>query len=323
MSVQRIASRYAKSLIELANEQNSLEEVTQDMRNMQEYLKNRDLYLLFKSPVVSTDKKKQIFHTVFDGKLHKMTSAFLDILTTKGREGYMPEVATEYIKQYKRLKNISTVRLTTAVELSDEMVQAIHDKLKASGATDSNVEMVQVNLTPIFDSLLEELPKVDNEEERLMSLANTRARLRMTTLYYFAALQDYLVAGTGNKVEDFGVGFYTKYGDGGVDLSPIADLLKTEVFQLAAFLGVNEEILEAPPTDGLWGDSRTDEDQIGASYPELEWAMRMKDEGKTSANFKDREKEVFDIFMDYNTKNQHKMQPIPVCEIPEELKSSF
>ncbi len=144
MSVQRIASRYAKSLIELANEQNSLEEVTQDMRNMQEYLKNRDLYLLFKSPVVSTDKKKQIFHTVFDGKLHKMTSAFLDILTTKGREGYMPEVATEYIKQYKRLKNISTVRLTTAVELSDEMVQAIHDKLKASGATDSNVEMVQV-----------------------------------------------------------------------------------------------------------------------------------------------------------------------------------
>jgi len=183
-----------------------------------------------------------------------------------------------------------------------------------------NVDMTQVNLTPVFDSLLEALPKVDNEDERLMSLANTRARLRMTTLYYFAALQGYLVAGTGNKVEDFGVGFYTKYGDGGVDISPIADLLKTEVYQLAAFLGVNEDILEAPPTDGLWGDSRTDEDQIGASYPELEWAMQQKDEGKTSVDFKNREKEVFDIFMDYNTKNQHKMEPIPVCEIPEDLK---
>jgi NAD+ synthase len=184
-----------------------------------------------------------------------------------------------------------------------------------------NVDMVQVNLTPVFDSLLDELPKVNNEEERLMSLANTRARLRMTTLYYFAALQGYLVAGTGNKVEDFGVGFYTKYGDGGVDLSPIADLLKTEVFQLARFLGVNEDILEAPPTDGLWGDSRTDEDQIGASYPELEWAMQMKDEGKAATDFEGRQREVFEIFMDYNTKNQHKMQPIPVCEISDDLKN--
>jgi len=182
-----------------------------------------------------------------------------------------------------------------------------------------NVSMTQVNLTPVFDSLLQALPKVDDEEERLMSLANTRARLRMTTLYYFAALQGYLVAGTGNKVEDFGVGFYTKYGDGGVDLSPIADLLKTEVYELAKALGVNDNILKAPPTDGLWGDSRTDEDQIGASYPELEWAMKMKDQGRTASDFQGREKDVFEIFMDYNTRNQHKMEPIPVCEIPEEL----
>jgi NAD+ synthase len=183
-----------------------------------------------------------------------------------------------------------------------------------------NVRMTQVNLTPVFESLLEALPRVENEDDRLMSLANTRARLRMTSLYYFAALESLLVAGTGNKVEDFGVGFYTKYGDGGVDLSPIADLLKTEVYELAKALGINENILTAPPTDGLWGDSRTDEDQIGASYPELEWAMKMKDAGKTSSHFKDREKEVFDIFIDYNTKNQHKMQPIPVCEIPLKLK---
>ena len=182
-----------------------------------------------------------------------------------------------------------------------------------------NVKMNQVNLTPVFESLLEAVPKVEDEESRNMSLANTRARLRMTSLYYFAALESLLVAGTGNKVEDFGVGFYTKYGDGGVDLSPIADLLKTEVYALAKALGVNDDILVAPPTDGLWGDSRTDEDQIGASYPELEWAMQMKGEGKTSSDFKGRKKEVFDIFIDYNTRNQHKMQPIPVCEIPKEL----
>jgi NAD+ synthase len=127
------------------------------------------------------------------------------------------------------------------------------------------------------------------------------------------------VAGTGNKVEDFGVGFYTKYGDGGVDLSPIADLLKTEVYELAKYLGINEDIIKAPPTDGLWGDDRTDEDQIGASYPELEWAMKMKEQGKTAAEFKDREKEVFLIFMKFNTANQHKMVPIPVCRIPHKL----
>lgn len=184
----------------------------------------------------------------------------------------------------------------------------------------NNVSMTQVNLTPVFDSLISALPKVMEEEERFMSLANTRARLRMTTLYYFAALNKYLVAGTGNKVEDFGVGFYTKYGDGGVDLSPIADLLKTEVYELAKYLGVNQDIIDAAPTDGLWGDDRTDEDQIGASYPELEWAMQMNDEGKNVNDFNGREQEVFQIFMNYNTANRHKMLPIPVCEIPKSLK---
>ncbi len=142
----------------------------------------------------------------------------------------------------------------------------------------------------------------------------------MTTLYYFAALQNYLVAGTGNKVEDFGVGFYTKYGDGGVDLSPIADLLKTEVYKVANYLGINQDILEAPPTDGLWGDDRTDEDQIGASYPELEWAMQMDDEGKRACDFTGRQNQVFQIFKKLNSANKHKMLPIPVCEIPKNLK---
>ena len=183
-----------------------------------------------------------------------------------------------------------------------------------------NVSRQSVNLTSVFDSLVAAFPKVDKEEERHMSLANTRARLRMTSLYYFAALKGYLVAGTGNKVEDFGIGFYTKYGDGGVDLSPIADLLKTEVYKMGKALGVNQDIMEAPPTDGLWGDSRTDEDQIGASYPELEWAMKMDGLGKTSNDFSDREKEVFDIYKKFNSANKHKMIPIPICEIPEHLK---
>ena len=133
-------------------------------------------------------------------------------------------------------------------------------------------------------------------------------------------MNNYLVAGTGNKVEDFGVGFYTKYGDGGVDLSPIADLLKTEVYELAASLGVQKSILEAPPTDGLWGDHRTDEDQIGASYPELEWAMQMHKENKVISDFEGREREVFEIYTRFHNANKHKMLPIPVCEIPEEFK---
>lgn len=178
------------------------------------------------------------------------------------------------------------------------------------------VTLTAINLTPVFDSLIASLPPVISEEHRFMSLANTRARLRMTTLYYFAAIHKYLVAGTGNKVEDFGVGFYTKYGDGGVDLSPIADLLKTDVYTIAKYLGINEEIIEAAPTDGLWGDDRTDEDQIGASYPELEWAMKMDAKGKTVTDFSGREQEVFKIYKTYHNANKHKMDPVPICEIP-------
>tara|TARA_R110002126_G_scaffold77796_3_gene194016 strand:+ start:87208 stop:87996 length:789 start_codon:yes stop_codon:yes gene_type:complete len=183
-----------------------------------------------------------------------------------------------------------------------------------------NVSEVRVDLTSTFEDFKSATPTIDNQAKVDLSLANTRARLRMTTLYYLAGINSALVAGTGNKVEDFGVGFYTKYGDGGVDLSPIADLMKSEVFALAAYLGVPNSIQIAQPTDGLFGDSRTDEDQIGASYDELEWAMKMQDEGKTESNFSGREQEVFKIYIRLNTINQHKMTPIPVCEIPTELK---
>ncbi|MEZ4858593.1 MAG: NAD(+) synthase [Flavobacteriaceae bacterium] len=184
----------------------------------------------------------------------------------------------------------------------------------------ANVTQVDVNLTPVFDSLLNTLPAVDDEASRFLSLANTRARLRMTVLYYFAGLHKYLVAGTGNKVEDFGVGFFTKYGDGGVDLSPIADLMKSEVYTIARFLKVNQDIISAAPTDGLWGDDRTDEDQIGATYDELEWAMKMVAENKSVHDFVGRHKEVLEIYLKLNKANLHKMNPIPVCKIPASLK---
>lgn len=183
-----------------------------------------------------------------------------------------------------------------------------------------NVSSLTTNLTPVFDQLVAAVPKVDDQPQRMMALANTRARLRMTTLYYFAAIHHYLVAGTGNKIEDFGVGFYTKYGDGGVDISPIADLTKSEVYALAHTMGIDQEIQNAAPTDGLWGDERNDEDQIGASYPELEWAMSMSEQGKKATDFIDREQEVFEIYTKLNRANQHKMVPIPVCKIPHELR---
>lgn len=183
-----------------------------------------------------------------------------------------------------------------------------------------NVKDTRTDLTPVFEEFKTEVSLEGEQSTVDMALANTRARLRMTTLYYHAGLLGLLVAGTGNKVEDFGVGFYTKYGDGGVDLSPIADLMKSEVYAIGKLLNVPESIMNAAPSDGLFGDARSDEDQIGASYPELEWAMQQKDEGKTVTNFEGRQREVFQIFMRYNRNNQHKMIPIPICEIPNDLK---
>ena len=141
----------------------------------------------------------------------------------------------------------------------------------------------------------------------------------MTTLFYFAGVNALLVSGTGNKVEDFGVGFYTKYGDGGVDLSPIADLNKTEVYSLGQNLGVHSDIIIAKPTDGLWGDDRSDEDQLGASYVELEWAMDSEID-MPMKDLTERQSEVLAIYRRLNQANRHKMDPIPVCSIPPELK---
>ena len=180
-----------------------------------------------------------------------------------------------------------------------------------------NTTSKMVDLTATFDQTCLDFPTEIQDE---LTMANVRARLRMTTIYAFAGHHKYLVAGTGNKVEDFGVGFFTKYGDGGVDLSPIADLMKSEVYEIAKELNIIDSIQKAKPTDGLWGDDRNDEDQIGASYPELEWAMEYL-EKSPEKNLSDRKKEVLKIYEKLNRINQHKMIPIPVCEIPEEFLS--
>lgn len=192
------------------------------------------------------------------------------------------------------------------------------DELKHNFA---NVSGLEINLTPVFEQFKTGMPQHRETSSLDLALANSRARLRMTTLYYFAGLHKYLVAGTGNKVEDFGVGFYTKYGDGGVDLSPIADLVKSEVYELGSYLNIIDEIMSAAPTDGLFGDSRSDEDQLGASYDELEWAMKHSEAGKSATDFDGRQRTVFEIYTKLNKANQHKMNPIPVCEIPVHLRN--
>lgn len=171
-----------------------------------------------------------------------------------------------------------------------------------------NVESHVIDLSSSFDSLSSVLKEKNVTE---LALANTRARLRMATLYSIAGSNNGIVVGTGNKVEDFGVGFFTKYGDGGVDISPIADLYKSEVYALADSLGVIQDIQDAAPTDGLWPDGRTDEEQIGATYAELEWAM-MEIESPSEAEPTERQRQVMERYLQLNSANSHKMKPIPV-----------
>ena len=163
-----------------------------------------------------------------------------------------------------------------------------------------NVKTLKFNLTKVFDKFKEALEDYSHDD---LALANSRSRIRMITLYQIAGKYNGIVVGTGNKVEDYGVGFYTKYGDGGVDIAPIADIYKTEVWELGRHLGVNEKIIEASPTDGLWDDKRTDEDQLGASYVDLEEAMEY---GTGPA---------LDVLERYNRMNKHKMESIPTFKL--------
>jgi NAD+ synthase len=206
------------------------------------------------------------------------------------------------------LLNMPIRQTTEEYERSTEHIRDLENRFP-------NVKGKEIDLTSIFNAFEEKMP--GNTANHGLAMANSRSRLRMMTLYAIGQSENCLVAGTGNKIEDFGVGFYTKYGDGGVDISPIADLTKSEVFELAAHLSVIESIRVAKPTDGLWGDGRSDEDQLGATYPELEWAMDFEGDVETLS---ERQKEVLAIYRKFHLQNKHKMEPIPVCVVPKDLK---
>ncbi len=213
--------------------------------------------------------------------------------------------------------NLPVLCIEMPIYQSNAQMERASNHLKYLKENWENVCSLETDLTPLFDTFITQMPKIEDAKRSELALINARARIRMTTLYYFAQLNNYLVLGTGNKVEDFGIGFFTKYGDGGVDLSPIADLTKSEVFTLGSKLGIAHEILTAPPSDGLWNDDRTDEDQIGATYPELEWAMDFIGDEK---NISEREQEVLKIYNSLRQANLHKMKGIPVCTISKGLK---
>ena len=214
------------------------------------------------------------------------------------------------------LTGAPTICVTMPIRQTKAEFERANEHMQDLQTRFANVSVQTIDLTLSFETLEAALP-LDSISHPL-AMANTRARLRMATLYAVAQANSCLVAGTGNKVEDFGVGFYTKYGDGGVDISPIADLFKTEVFALAKALAIVSSIQNAAPTDGLWEDGRSDEDQIGATYPELEWAMCFQGDASL---LRTREQEVLAIYNRYHLANLHKMQAIPVCTVPDELKA--
>lgn len=250
-----------------------------------------------------------------DKIVHHIQSWLEDYLNNSGLSGFMVGISggvdSALVSKLCALTGKKTLLMTMPIrQKSSEYMRALKHMQQLKNDF-PNVELIEIDLTPTFEVYEQAMP-FDLGKNHL-AMANSRSRLRMTTLYAVAQANGCIVVGTGNKVEDFGVGFYTKYGDGGVDISPIADINKTQVVELARYVGIISEILEAKPTDGLFEDGRSDEDQMGATYPELEWAMEFNgDESELLA----RQKEVLRIYRRLNHINQHKMQPIPVCLIP-------
>ena len=204
---------------------------------------------------------------------------------------------------------VNTIVVSMPIHQKQEQLEYARAHIDWLQKTYDNVSYVEKDLTGVFEVFKETLSDIKSD----LSLANTRSRIRMTALYQIAQVNQGLVVGTGNKVEDFGVGFFTKYGDGGVDISPIADLMKSEVTAMARALHVSEEICLAPPTDGLWDCDRTDEEQLGATYSELEWAMNYdRKSDKTQINAK--QTRILELYYDWHNKNKHKMVPIPICK---------
>ena len=199
---------------------------------------------------------------------------------------------------------LPTLLVEMPIHQHADQVGRAQEHIRSLQAQYANVTAETVDLTGVYESLVSALPN-NSDQSNGLALANSRARIRMTALYACAAQQGALVVGTGNKVEDFGVGFYTKYGDGGVDISPIADCKKTQVWELGKYLGVLQKIIDAEPTDGLWNDGRNDSDQLGMTYAELEKVMA----NKSDPNYQK--------YLNIRKKNLHKMNPIPVCKFNE------
>ena len=261
------------------------------------------------------EKKKTIAHI----------AAWMKAYAQESRtEGFVVGVSggidSALVSTLAAMTGLRTVCVTLPIHQAAAQVDRAGEHIDWLKARYPNVESQDIDLTEPYNRFVLDLPTASDEDRQHLVNANTRSRLRMTALYYVAGLYGLLVAGTGNKVEDFGVGFFTKYGDGGVDISPIADLTKTQVYGLAEELGVVESIRAALPTDGLFGDNRSDEEQIGATYPELERAMEQSESGACADDLTGREREVFGIFSRRNRANRHKTEPIPVCKIPENLK---
>ena len=207
---------------------------------------------------------------------------------------------------------------TIAVSMPIRQSEHTHDLSVRHGQwLKDNFELVDhytIDLTPAFEQF-EHATRVFSDE---LAYANSRARLRMATLYQLAQANNGIVVGTGNRVEDFGVGFFTKYGDGGVDISPIGDCLKTEVWAMGRELDVIQDIIDAAPTDGLWEDGRTDEDQIGMTYPDLERMMSVDSQMPDSHKLSSDDRKKLKRYRELRARNSHKMQPIPVCMLPKE-----
>lgn len=210
----------------------------------------------------------------------------------------------------------TTLLLDMPIRQHPDQLQRARDHIRRLQKKYPNVAAESIDLTATFETFEQSVgANRTGFPNQALSLANARSRLRMLTLYYYGQIHGLLVTGTGNKIEDFGVGFFTKYGDGGVDISPIADLTKTQVYRLAEELEVDTAIRQAAPTDGLWDAERTDEEQMGASYPELEWAMSVYGTHRPE-DFQGRQREVFNIYTRLHQAMQHKVNPIPVCTIP-------
>ena len=207
------------------------------------------------------------------------------------------------------MTGIDTLVMSLPIHQKGDQLLRARNHAKWLSEKFDNVEFIEKDLSGLFENFKSIFSK---NEMNVLSLANSRSRLRMVTLYQMAGSRGGLVVGTGNKIEDFGVGFFTKYGDGGVDISPIGDLTKTQVRNLSSELGIIKEIILADPTDGLWEEDRTDEQQLGATYEELEWAMEF------SGNpliLNERQGEVYEIYSKFNRINKHKMTGIPVFKV--------